>query len=44
MFLSIESIYYMLNINEYGNSLSVQWLGLSAFTAIVLGSILGQGN
>ena len=27
-----------------GSSLAVQWLGLSAFTAMALGSIPGQGT
>lgn len=32
-----------LRKNEAGESLVVQWLGLRAFTAVALGSILGQG-
>ena len=30
-------------IGQGGTSLAVQWLGLSAFTAVGLGSIPGQG-
>ena len=44
MFLSIELIYYMLNINEYGNSLAVQWLGPHACIVAGVGSIPGWGT
>ena len=35
-------VYYLKPI--LGNSLAVQWLGLSAFTAEGLGSVPGQGT